>query len=89
MSAKTGTSKGAPDLAIEVVSPSDTPGGMDRKVKQYLAYGSTLVWVVMPEQKRVRVFRADGTSTVRHAGETLDAPELLPGWSMAVDAIFI
>ncbi len=80
--------RGAPELAIEILSPSDAMRKVERKVKQYLAAGGLLVWVVMPEQRRVRIFRADGTSTVRHAGETMDAPELLPGWSMPVDAIF-
>ncbi len=78
----------APELAIEILSPSDAIGKVDRKVEQYLSYGGVLVWVVMPEERRVRVFRADGTSTVRHVGEMMDAPELLPGWSMPVDAIF-
>ncbi len=80
---------GAPELAVEILSPSDAIGEVERKVAQYLAAGAILVWVVMPEERRVRIFRADGTSTVRHAGETMDAPELLPGWSMPVDAIFI
>ena len=80
--------EGAPDLAVEIVSPSDSMVDVDRKVEQYLAAGSTLVWVVMPKHERIRIFRADGTSVVLHRGETLDAPELFPGWSMPVDQIF-
>src|ERR1700681_1693079 len=51
---------GAPDLAVEIVSPSDSMVDMDRKVEQYLAARSTLVWVVMPKHERIRIFRADG-----------------------------
>jgi len=80
--------RGAPELAVEIVSPSDSMADIDRKVEQYLAAGSTLVWVVIPKYERIRIFRADGTSTVRHCGETLDAPELLPGWSMPVEQVF-
>lgn len=80
--------RGAPDLAIEIVSPSDSMADIDRKVEQYLAAGSTLVWVVMPKYERIRIFRADGTSTVRHRGELLDAPELFSGWSMPVEQVF-
>ena len=79
---------GAPDLAIEVASPSDPMIDLDRKVEQYLRAGSKLVWVVMPKHERIRIFRADGTSTVRHRGELLDAPELFPGWSMPVEKVF-
>ena len=80
--------EGAPDLAVEIASPSDSMADLDRKVEQYLAAGSTLVWVVMPKYERIRIYRADGTSTVRHRGEMLDAPELLPGWSMPVEQVF-
>jgi Uma2 family endonuclease len=80
--------EGAPDLAIEIVSPSDSMADIDRKVEQYLAAGSTLVWVVIPKHERIRIFRADGTSTVRHRGEILDAAELFPGWSMPVEQVF-
>lgn len=78
----------APDLAVEIVSPSDSMADLDRKIEQYLAAGSTLVWVVMPQRERIRIYRADGTSTVRHSGEVLDAPELFPGWSIPVNSVF-
>ncbi len=80
--------RGAPELAVEVVSPSEDYAELDRKVVQYLAAGSVLVWVVVRQNDHVRIFRADGTTTVKHGGETLDAPELLPGWSLPVSEIF-
>ena len=80
--------QGAPVLAVEVVSPSDDFRTLDRKVEQYLAAGARLVWIVMPEDRRIRIYRADGTSSVLHETDTLDAPDLLPGWSIPVAEIF-
>jgi|ERR1051326_3011674 Uma2 family endonuclease len=80
--------EGAPDLAVEIASPFGNVAELDRKVEQYLAAGATLVWVLMPKDERIRIFRADGTSTVRHRGEVLDAPELFPAWSMPVEQVF-
>ncbi|HLJ46840.1 MAG TPA: Uma2 family endonuclease [Bryobacteraceae bacterium] len=80
--------QGAPALAVEVVSRSDDFRTLDRKVEQYLAAGARLVWIVMPEDHRIRIYRGDGTSSVLHETDSLDAPELLPGWSMPVSRIF-
>jgi Uma2 family endonuclease len=80
--------KGAPDLAIEVVSPSDTASALLRKVQQYLAAGAHTVWVVYPENAQVHVFEADGETRVLASGQALTAPELLPGFSLPVAALF-
>src|SRR6266581_3715436 len=48
--------EGAPALAVEVVSPTDTAEGMTRKVSQYLAAGAVIVWVIYPESREVHVF---------------------------------
>ena len=52
---------GAPDVAVEVVSPSDTAAEVARKVAEYLAGGSQRVWVVYPSVRRVVIHRADGS----------------------------
>src|SRR3989442_13876076 len=49
---------GAPDLAIEIVSASDTAAQMMRKVNQYLRFGGHTVWVIYPELQQVHVFEA-------------------------------
>ena len=79
---------GAPDLAVEVVSPSDSPGDLDRRVEALLAAGGAVVWVIFPETRRVRVFQHDGTSFSRGIGDKLSAPELLPDWELPVAKIF-
>lgn len=81
--------EGAPDLAIEVLSPSDTATAMRRKVKQYFAAGSRAVWLVYPESREIEIREsATGPSRVLGEDETLDAPELLPGFSAKVGSFF-
>jgi Uma2 family endonuclease len=80
---------GAPDLAIEVLSPSDTATAMRRKVKQYFAAGSRAVWLVYPESREIEVRNsAAGPSRVLGENDTVEAPELLPGFSAKVASFF-
>ncbi len=79
---------GAPALAIEVVSPTDLAEDLRRKVEQYLAAGTRAVWVFYPKNREVQVFRADGASFIRHEHERLEEPELLPGFSLDLKAVF-
>lgn len=62
---------GAPELAVEIVSPSESAIDLDRKVEALLAAGSQQVWVVYPVSRKVRVFLSDGTSYSRGNGDTL------------------
>lgn len=78
--------QGAPDLAIEIVS-SETAAELERKVSLYLAHGSKAVWTVFPKQRAIRVYTPGGASRKLEAHETLDAPELLPGFSGPVAAL--
>lgn len=78
--------QGAPDIAIEVVSPSDTLKHMKRKIDAYLANGAQSVWVVFPEARSVMVHRADSVREFK-ADQTLHDP-LLPGFSVPVAQFF-
>lgn len=80
--------EGAPALAIEVVSPTDTAQDLRRKVAQYLDSGAKAVWVFYPKSREAQVFRADGTSFVRREHESLEEPELLPGFSLDLKVVF-
>jgi Uma2 family endonuclease len=80
--------QGAPALATEVISPTDLAEELTQKVKQYLAAGVEVVWVFYPKTREVQVFRADGGSFVRRAPETLEGPDLLPGFSLDLKAVF-
>jgi Uma2 family endonuclease len=77
-----------PELAVEVVSPSETARDLARKIDLLLSGGSLAVWVIYPEKQEVRVFVPDGTSYTRRRNETLTAPELLSGWELPVAKFF-
>lgn len=79
---------GAPDLAVEVFSPSDSVRQLMRKVKQYFAAGCHTVWIVYPEWREVNVLEASGADRLLREGDTIDAPGLLPGFSVAVAEFF-
>lgn len=77
-----------PELAVEVVSPSETARDLTRKIDLLLAGGSLAVWVIYPEKREVRVFVPDGSSYTRRADQILTIPELLPGWELPVAKLF-
>jgi Uma2 family endonuclease len=71
----------APDLLAEVVSPRDRPAEVLAKVADWLAAGTKLVWLVDPERREARVYRADGTLSIISAGDALDGEHVLPGFT--------
>lgn len=79
---------GAPDLAIEVISPSDNAAEMARKVRQYFHAGAQELWLVDPAQQQVHVLAAEGPDRVLGVTDMLTAAALLPGWSLPVARLF-
>jgi len=79
---------GAPELAVEVVSPSETAEMLSGKINLLLAGGSLAVWAIYSRSREVRVFLPDGTSFKRGVNDVLTAPELLPGWELPVAKLF-
>ncbi len=79
---------GSPDLAVEVLSPSDRTREVLGKVADYLAAGSRVVWVVDPAFEEVSVFRAPFQPRVLSGQDVLDCDDLLPGFSVEVTKIF-
>lgn len=77
----------APDLAVEVISPSNKVADMHRKIRQLLAAGTTLVWIVHPETRTVEVHRRSGAVTLK-AADTLSGGDVLPGFEIPVREIF-
>jgi Uma2 family endonuclease len=78
--------QGAPDLAIEVVSPSDTAKHLKRKVDAYREGGSKSVWIVFPEARSVMVHTGKAVREL-NGDQTITDP-LLPGFSCPVAAFF-
>lgn len=79
----------APDLAVEVYSPSNRPSEIIGKVHEYLNAGVLMVWVVHPERRNVVIYRPDDpTPTILTENDVLeDLPEL-PGFRCSVSEFF-
>ena len=77
----------APDLAIEIMSPSNTISDTKLKIEQLLRAGCPEVWIVHPDLRRVDVHSAAGIRSFRE-GDSLSAPVILPGFEIAVSDIF-
>lgn len=79
---------GAPDLAVEVNSPSDTVVEVEKKVIEWLEFGSRLVWVVSSKLNTVTVYRSLRDIVVLTEADTLDGGDVIPGFQIAVAKIF-
>ena len=92
-----------PDLAVEILSPDDNAARLQRKITRYFAAGTRVVWVLDPDKVIVSVYQKpiydDLTISVARttpwisfgtlaADDLIDAPELLPGFSVPVRALF-
>ena len=78
----------APDLAVEVVSPSNTAAEIREKVLEYLASGSRLVWVVDPATRSVSCYRSRRDISLLTEDDTLEGGEVLPGFRFSVAELF-
>lgn len=78
----------APDLAIEIISPSERAVAMRAKLKDYLRTGVRQVWQVYPETQEVVVYLADGTVRTYDVGQTIPGDEILPGFALPVADVF-
>lgn len=82
----------APDLAVEVVSPTDSILDAQRKAMKYIAYGTPLVWLVYPKQEAADVCRPsqEGDMSVQRVtiDGALDGGEVLPGFSLPLRDLF-
>jgi len=79
---------GTPDLAVEVISPSEAATEVQSKVSEYFAAGSRLVWIVYPNTRQVMVFRSARESVILSTDDTLDGGDLLPGFACRVAELF-
>ncbi len=86
--------EGGPDLAVEIISPSETSNRIIQKIQQYFDAGTQMVWTVHPEDREVQVYTPvqslpNGmnieTLTVN---DTLTAGDVLPGFAVAVKDLF-
>lgn len=79
---------GAPDLAVEIVSPNDRAEDVHAKVGEYLEAGARAVWVLWPRERSVTVYGAAGSVNELGPDDELDGGDVLPGFSVRVDKLF-
>jgi Uma2 family endonuclease len=80
--------QGPPDIAIEVVAPSDRPSEITEKSLDWLQAGCLLVWVVDPETRTVSVYQSHGEITLLNETDTLTGGDVLPGFAVKVAEVF-
>jgi Uma2 family endonuclease len=81
----------APDLAVEVMSPSNSASEMSRKIHLFFQHGTQIVWLVHPADKTIDVYQhAAGETTVKFlsSDDTLTDGDVLPGFSLALSELF-
>ena len=78
----------APDLAVEVLSPSNTVSEIHDKVLDYLEAGTRLVWVVDPASRTVTVYRSRDEIRLLRADDEIDGADVLPGFHRRVAELF-
>ena len=79
---------GAPDLAVEVLSPSNRASAMKRKLAQYFDAGTRLVWVVDPKTRLMTVHAPGRKPAILHETDTLDGEDVLPGFHYSIAKLF-
>jgi Uma2 family endonuclease len=80
--------KGAPDLAVEVLSPRDTIGRVEGKVAEWLGGGTRAVWVVSPKLHTVTIYRSLTDIVTLTENDTLDGGVVVPGFQLSIADIF-
>jgi Uma2 family endonuclease len=79
---------GAPDLAVEVISPGDSYTGVEEKAVEYLRAGTRAVWVVDPRRRTVTIYRSLAEIKILTEADTLEAEDIISGFSCRVAEIF-
>lgn len=79
---------GAPDIAVEVVSPSESTGDTAQKVALYTKSGVPLIWIVYPKHRKITVHRFGEPPVTLGESDTITGEDILPGFSMAVAEVF-
>ena len=78
-----------PDLAVEVISPTDRAEDIEERVKEYHSAGVPLVWVVNPSTRTAVVRRLDGTAAEVGPAGTLAGEDVVPGFACPVADLFV
>jgi Uma2 family endonuclease len=79
---------GAPDLAVEVLSPDDRVSEVEEKVSEWLSAGAQMVWVVSPKLRTITVYRSLSDIAVLTEKDALDGRDVVPGFRISLAELF-
>ncbi len=85
---RSGFFDGAPDLAVEIISPNDSFSELSEKIDEYLAAGTRIVWVIDDRRKTITVYANNAPPTVLPIDARLTGGDLLPGFDVPVQQFF-
>jgi len=80
---------GAPDLAVEVVSPGDSFAEVEAKVARWLAAGCRMMMVVNPTRRAATVYRSREDITLLSENDVIDGGDVVPGWKLPLRELFV
>ena len=81
--------EGAPDLTVEVISPSDTYTEVAEKVDEWLNAGCAMVWVINPRRETVEVYKSPEDIIVLHGDDVLEGGDVIEGFQCPVKDLFV
>ena len=79
---------GAPDLAVEIISPNDLYTEVDEKIAEWLEHGTRLVLVVSPRRRTVALHRPGQSVRILAGDDLLDGEDVVPGWTLSLRELF-
>jgi Uma2 family endonuclease len=80
--------RGSPDLAVEILSPSDTFERVHERIVEYFENDTRLVWIVHPSERTVSVCHQPGPDSILRVGQVLGGESVVPGFALPVGEIF-
>jgi Uma2 family endonuclease len=78
----------APDLVVEILSPTETPSDLEEKIRDYRAAGTRLIWVIDPIRRSVSIWSENAADRWHSELDVLDGGDVLPGFTISVAKLF-
>lgn len=78
----------APDLMVEVKSPTDSIAKLESKIESFLDLGTQVGILINPDERTVKLYRSDQAAVTLQDGEILSVPDLLPGWEVSISQLW-
>ncbi len=79
---------GAPDLVVEILSPSDSVEGLHEKIVEYFESGARLIWVLNPQEQTILVYHTPQPDLLLRTGDSISGGDVIPGFSLLLSELF-